>query len=1116
MALALLAGASAQAQAQNAVITGRVTSEQGQPLTGANVYITELNVSVGTNQTGNYTLTIPAARVSGQAVVLRVRSVGFSPQHRNITLSAGTHTENFALRPDVTRLSEVVVTGVSAATEAIKVPFAVTQVNEGMMPVKGTNPISQLQGKVPGANIISASGRPGAAPAVVLRGPGSINATDRSQGPLYIVDGVLLQGGLPDLNPNDIENIEVVKGAAAASLYGARAGGGVINITTKSGAGAEEGIRFGFRTEYGQSAIPRAFSIAQNHWLPMDPTGQMYCANVVSGGSPCARYIDMEAERRRINDVSTPHALTPQAFLYDAGVSSVRSNRELAGIFSANTWPVEYDQVGQATTASPFTTINGDMQGRVGNTGFFASIGYTDQEGGFKFLGGMQRTTARLNLDQKLGDKVSLQMNNFYSQVDEGGYDQEGGAAFFRLSRQPAFVQQGTRDGLGRLFIRSNPLNQGDQNFNPLYHFENEEHGSGSTRYLGSGQIKYTPLDWLDVTGDFAYDRSSGRQFYQEDRGFRTTSPNPGTASGYRWENAWDDRSMNTSIGFLARPEIFESLGTQFSLRYLYDQQDNGYNRGWGDNLAVPGLETLGATIDNRTVGSQRTSVRSQSVFGGVDLDYLERYILLLSLRYEGSSLFGSQERWHTYPRAAVTWIASDEPWWPVPDALSLLKFRGSVGQAGNRPNFASQYETYTIGSGGALNPSTLGNPLLKPELVTETEVGFDAELFQRVGLSVTYAQSTAEDQILQVPAPAASGFGSQWQNAGALQNKTWEATLEVPIIQRADLNWSTRLIYDRNRAVITRLDVPEYTMPGGPQGAESMYFVREGERLGTIYGRSFVMNCNELPGAFASDCGSPTSSFQRNDDGFIVWTGGKPVTQGFTNNYYQAQLPGCVDGTGASVGCGVAGAIPNAPWNHRINWGLPILRRDSTNAPLIRPLGTASPDFHMGLSSNLSWKRLSVYGLLDGVFGRDVWNEGFHWAQGDFMSGNTDQGGKSVETVKPLGYYWRAGPGTGGHASGIGGLYDVLGPTSNSVEDASFIRLREVSVTYNVGALMGTGDWTVGVVGRNLMTITDYRGYDPEVGRGQGQLNSAALNGIDYFTFPNLRTLTFQLSSTF
>jgi hypothetical protein len=130
-------------------------------------------------------------------------------------------------------------------------------------------------------------------------------------------------------------------------------------------------------------------------------------------------------------------------------------------------------------------------------------------------------------------------------------------------------------------------------------------------------------------------------------------------------------------------------------------------------------------------------------------------------------------------------------------------------------------------------------------------------------------------------------------------------------------------------------------------------------------------------------------------------------------------------------------------------------------------------------------------------------------------MTGTTDQGGKSVETAKPLGYYFRAGAGLGGGV-GVGGLYDILGPTSHSTEDASFIKLREMTLNYNVGAIAGQGNWTVGLVGRNLLTFTDYRGFDPEVGIGGGQLNSAALNAVDSFGFPNVRTFTLQLSTSF
>src|SRR5690606_17404756 len=233
-------------------------------------------------------------------------------------------------------------------------------------------------------------------------------------------------------------------------------------------------------------------------------------------------------------------------FLYDAGVSSVRSNRELAGLFSANTWPTEYDQVGQATTSSPFVTLNGDMRGKVGNTGFFASVNHTNQEGGFQYLGGMERSSARLNLDQIIGEQITLQFNSYYSQLEEGGFESDGGAAFFRLSRQPAFVQQGTRDAQGRLYIRSNPLNQGDQNFNPLYYFENEQQNGKTSRYITSGTLRYSALEWLDLSADLGYDRSLGNQFYQTDRGFRSTTANPTTANGYRSEGSWDRRSFNS------------------------------------------------------------------------------------------------------------------------------------------------------------------------------------------------------------------------------------------------------------------------------------------------------------------------------------------------------------------------------------------------------------------------------------------------------------------------------------------------------------------------------------------------------------------------------------------
>ena len=1093
-ALALLAASATQAAAQNAVITGRVTSDQGQPLQGANVFITELSLSVGTNQTGNYTITVPAARVSGQSVMLRVRSVGFTPQSRSITIRAGNQTADFTLRPDVTRLSEVVVTGVSAATEQIKVPFAVARVDTTQMPVIGGNAVSQLQGKIAGANIVSASGRPGAAPAVVLRGPTSINASGRGQGPLYIVDGVLLNGATPDLNPNDIENIEVVKGAAAASLYGARAGGGVINITTKTGKNAQEGVKFGARMEYGQNDIPREFNLAKQTALAFDPTGQYFCAAATSGSSPCARYIDMATEAYRVNNVPGPTALTPQTFYNDAGISNNLGRYRLLNLFQTNSFAQTYNQIEQATKLDNFIMANVDMRGKVGNTGFFASVGHSDQAGAFEFLNGFQRTTGRLNLDQQLGDRLSVQFTSFYSvQEEDNGGDQ--GNSFFRLTRSPAFVDLFRRDEQGRLYIRSNPTFQGSQNQNPLYLQAMSRSNSKGTRFLGSSQARFEATDWLDFSADFAYDRGTSTSVTFEDRGFRNNTESTRSLGGFDTSGG-DGQSLNTSIGAVAQPQLIANLATTFSARFLYDAQEGYSLSAGGNNLAVPGLYTANAALQDFGIGSGTSEVRSMSYFGGLDLDYLDRYILNFSMRREGSSLFGSENRWATFPRVAGAWIASQEPWWPAADALSLVKFRAAWGKAGQRPSRTAQYETFGISATGALTPGNLGNKELKPEILTEVEVGADMELFSRFGLNLTYAQSTSEDQILLAPPPAASGFSNQWQNVGQLQNKTWEASLDIPLLNRPDLRWSTRLIYDRNRAVITRLDIPPY-QTGDVQGGESMYWVREGERLGTIYGRAFVTSCDQLPGTFASQCGGQGSQFQKNNDGFIVWTGGYGLNQGVTDNLWNASLNPA-----------------DAPWGTRTVWGLPINLKDTLNNIAQVPLGNGTPDFHAALSSNFSYKKLTAYALFDGSFGRRVFNHGYQWSLGDFMTGTTDQAGRGVENAKPLGYYYRAGPGSGG--VGVGGLYDILGPNNHSTEDASFVKLREVTLSYNVGSIAGQGNWTVGLVGRNLLTFSDYRGFDPEVGITGGQLNNAALNAVDSYGFPNVRTFTLQLSTAF
>jgi len=288
----------AQAQGGPAVLTGVIKSEFGDPLENANVYIVELAISVGTNATGRYTVTIPADRVRGQVVQLRARAIGYKADAKPVTLRAGNQSFDFSLQKDINRLQEVVTTGVTGATEQKKLAFSVAQVSEKDMPVPGANPLAQLQGKVAGANIVSATGRPGSAPSIILRGPQSINASGRGQDPLYIIDGVISQGGLQDINPQDIENIEVVKGAAASSLYGSRAGNGVIQITTRSGKNQGDGVRFRTQVEYGQSDIEREYQYPTTHFMLMDETASRFCV-IVSGVPDCSRTGSVPHQQRR-------------------------------------------------------------------------------------------------------------------------------------------------------------------------------------------------------------------------------------------------------------------------------------------------------------------------------------------------------------------------------------------------------------------------------------------------------------------------------------------------------------------------------------------------------------------------------------------------------------------------------------------------------------------------------------------------------------------------------------------------------------------------------------------------------------------------------------------------
>ena len=1115
----------AAAQAQTAVITGKITSEFGQPVEQANVYINDLTISVPTNAQGVYTITIPAARVSGQQVNLRVRAIGYQPGLRPIRVTAGSQTQDFTLKQDVNRLNEVVVTGtVGEGTERSKVPFAISRLTSEEMPVPALDPLQAIEGKVSGVRIASTSGRPGSAPAILMRGPTSINAQGRSQEPLYVVDGVVLNvGSLDELGGLDIESVEVVKGAAGASIYGATAANGVIVIKTKRGNN-QDGVKFTARTEYGVSQI-NSFNYGMPLDTPMqlDESGTRFCIKGAGGVAPCSRSVDWMSEIMRINSVNADTTRTTMGIQF-AATSISNSGGEFLNVFEANQWPGKYyNTLGSLATPQTTTLNTLDASGRVGGVRFFASGSYTDDQGAVRDQHGQQSRRARVNLDYEPRSNATVSISTLY---DRSTTDLSGNP-FGTLLRASPGTDYLARDTLGRsLLVGAIQTFNGNGSF--LYDPENQRNYRVSNRFLGGLNASFFPADWVTFDGTFGYDTRTRADRDWVSKGYRSTAIDLNTNLGNGSINDRSEESLNGGLGATLHKQLTRDLNGKFSARGTYEDDQVLTQNGQGTQFVVKDVFTLSNLATNRSVSSSSQTIKRAGAFAGATAEYKDRYIVDGTFRYDGSSLFGSGNRWAPFGRVSGVWRVSEEPFWHVP-GVSDFRLRASHGTAGNSPQFSAQYETYNCSSTGC-SLGQAGNPLLKPETTAETEAGTDFTLFNRLGVVFTYVDSKTNNQILPAPTPTSFGFGTQWQNAGSLASRTFETEMSLPVINRRNFSWNMKGTWDRTRTWISDLFVPEFFGTGGTgQGTSSFFFFsandstacqrlasrsgclstdnRNINAYGNIWGRAFYKGCSTMPSSVQAQCGDG-KAYQVNDQGYVVWVGeGHSWKDGITNNLWQTRLPAA-----------------QSPWNQPLSFGHPIVMRPlkgqvGEGSGELHIVGNTMPDFRMTWNNTIQYKRLTLYGLLDGTFGQYVYNQGKQWDLLDLKQADFDQAGRSVETAKPIGYTWRVGPAEAGQGSG--GFYDMLGPNNYSTEKASYAKIRELSITYRVGAIprMG-GDWTIGFIGRNLATFTNYSGYDPETGQCSSDATcitgSALINGVDYGEYPTLRRFTLTLSTRF
>jgi TonB-linked SusC/RagA family outer membrane protein len=796
-------------------ITGRVIdSTTGIAVPDVAIVIIGTGLGATSRDDGRYTLDpVPTGTYTLQA-----RRLGYAPiTHENVVVTEGeTTVVDFAVQAAALNLQATIVTGVVDPTSGVKVPFSVGRVTAEDIPVPPTNAIGAIQGKVAGVTMVPPA-QPGSDVSIQLRTPTSIN---KSNAPLIVVDGVILSSNSADLNSLDIESIEVVKGAAGASLYGSRAASGVIQIRTSRGSDIPEGeTRFTFRSELGKSSLGHEVEWARHHYYLTNASGD---------------YVDEDgAVVSREDRVSRPAATRFQDVPYKARIYN----------------PIDqfYDP-GMLLTNSITVAQNGSK------TNFLTTLGMQKQDGVVLDHGGYERTDLRINLDHRPRDDVQLSVSGYHARSDREGLP---GSPFYGLINIAPDVNLLTPDPDGTRFAYQ-PDAQG-VNANPLYLLETQDDRTQRTRTLGSVALRYNPKDWLALVANASYDRSDQNGALFIDRGLKTPTAPTGSPGELTVGNAFTSAvNADVSANLLKR---FGRLTARTSFRVTLEEQETRVDTASGTNFAVSGVPRLNAAL-SRSSASARYEIGSEGYFFTGGLDYDSRFIVDALVRRDASSLFGPGERWHTYYRASAAWRLAQESWWKW-DRIDEFKLRVSQGTAGTRPSFPDQYETYTVGTNGTIAKGVLGNRFLRPETARETEIGLDVIVDNRYSLQISRASTRTTDELVEVPLPGPVGFSTQWQNAGTVEGSTWEATLEAEVLRRGSLSWRLGVVADRSRHRITEFD-------RSCVRTASISFRCAGEDLSTMYGLTFVRSTSELP---ASQAGAG-DAFEVNDDGLLVAVG--------------------------------------------------------------------------------------------------------------------------------------------------------------------------------------------------------------------------------------------------
>ena len=1056
-------------------VSGTVTdANSGDKLVGANVIVEGTETGTSTDVDGNYSLTVPAGLSTAKVTA---RYIGY--KQGTVTVSA-SGTQDFSLKEDVLKMDAVMVTGVAGALTKTKTPFAIDKIDSDVLEMAPATTVeSMIRGKSAGVKVVKATGEPGYGASVQLRGATSINASGRSQAPLYIVDGIIIDpsiSGSPmgDISPDDVQSIEIIKGAAGASEYGARAANGVIAITTKRGSEIGLGqTRFNYKMEQGYNQLNGSIETNGSHFYEVDPaTG--YFIDSDSGEPYDPRDETKNPRPNSYSDSSWANGyyFADQPYKYGATGEAGDGSPVL---LPNNGGRPGFNHVDRFFSDGNFTKHNFSMSRNAESFNVFVSLSNHSEDGVFgDFIDGFNRNTFRLNTDVNLPYGIKL---GFSSLLSKSLKEEANTGAFFDITFFPWDVDILKTNPDGEYYIQPDPRNQ--EEANPVYQIANNERLSTRDRALLGSNFSWSITPQLKAVGSMSYDRSARAWKNYYPKGWLTVVPSPNYNDGNLGKSNTSEEAINGDVGLTYATQRGD-MDLIVRGRYNYESYNYNYNSGSAWKLAVGDVPQL-ETGSEKSVNSSNELVNSDGANVGAQIDFKDRYIVDVAVRQDRSSLFGPENQVNNYYKFSGAYRMSEEGFWGgLRGLFPEFKVRFSQGTAGVRPAFSQQYETWSV-AGGNISKSVLGNKELKPQTTTETEFGIDFSIMDIVSVELTQSSSINEDQLLPVPLAGFYGYSSQWRNAGTLEADATELSINASVINTRDMSLTMGLNWDKYDQRITAFDMPAYLYSaGGPK----VFYMKNETQYASFWGTKWTRGTSELP----ADDQQYASQFQVNDEGFLVWVG--------EGNTYKDGIAKTLWGKASS------------DMSQTYNWGRPIQYVDAdSKTPKLHQIGTSVPDFGYAFNANFRFQGLTVYAMFDGQSGGNIYNRTRQWGAREAATGDVDQYQKEDGLKKPTIYYRD--------------LYHVNAPNDFYVEDASYLKLRELAVKFNLASLLdmrgfGINGLNVGIVGRNLITWTDYRGYDPEVGRGGGELGSAVNARVDSYTYPNYRTFSLTMDIDF